>query len=202
MTWTCRVCNQSFSNYGSYWSHVNFHPGKDVKGSNQKVKQSHQKFQGQHSSSLARKSVPSQISIVHQKRNSVTEHKRGEEDKRDMNLRVHTPSETDSVSISGHTTTSGTNDNTDDNDAIDDLYGVVIDDLPDLFQPHESAFVTEVEEHLVQVSNSNSLVSQTKPVHSTEVQLLYLMTKYNIPAKAFPQFMTWANQAKKQWIQF
>ena len=133
MTWICDVCNQSFSNYDSYWSHVNFHPGKDVKPSKQKVRQSHQKFQGQHSSSLAQGSVPSQISIVHQKRNSVAEDSKGEEDNRDMNIEGDTPSKTDSVSISGHTTTSGTNDNTDDNDAIDDLYGVVIDDLPDLF---------------------------------------------------------------------
>ena len=126
MTWTCNVCNQSFSNYGSYWSHVNFHPGKDVKPSQQKVRPPHQKFQGIHSTSLARGSVPSQISIVHQKRNSVAKDSRGKEDKRDMNLKVGTPSETDSVSISGHTTTSGTNDNNDDNDAIDGVYGVVI----------------------------------------------------------------------------
>ena len=89
-----------------------------------------------------------------------------------MNPEGGTPSKTDFVSISCHTTTSGTNDNTDDNDAIDDLYGVVIDDLPDLFLLNESAFITEVEEHLFQLSNSNSSVSQMKPVHSTEVQLL------------------------------
>ena len=184
------------------WFLLKFHHGKDVKPSKQKLRQSHQKFQWQHSSGFAQGSIPSKISIMHQKRNSVAKDNRSEEDNRDMNPEGDTPSKTYSVSISCHTTTSGTNDNTDDNDAIDDLYGVVIDDLPDLFLPHESAFITEVEEHLVQVSNLNSSTLQKKSVHSTEVQLLYLITKYNIPAKAFLQFMTCDNQAKTSGYNF
>ena len=85
-------------------------------------------------------------------------------------------------------------------DLIDTYFGNVAD--LDLFHEEDYNCTTNVDVDVHPSSDTEEEVDSRRELHSSEAELLYLMTKYNIPAKAYMSFMVWADQAQQREYDF
>ena len=176
MVWICNECQKVSFDYRTHWNHCNRHDGgvSRTKQSKPVVSSDNQTIGTHPAESFTTRANSGSVHVTHNAEQGPATDMFVTQDDRSHNgsrLLSH-----DNCNVTD------SNDHIDSNsiDAIDDVFGNIVD--VDLLL-EDDVSISEEE------AGAANLSIATTHVHPSEAQLLYLMTKYKIPADAFPFFM-------------